>query len=72
VKIVEKVFGAILKIIVLIIDIAIWFTESIKGVLKILLEFILFLLLLVTCPIWILPYTTVLKKKKEKYERKDK
>ena len=68
-KIIKKVLSIILKIITLVIGVVVEFTEDIKGVFKFMFEAILFILLLITCPIWLLPYTVIMKKKFKKYEK---
>jgi uncharacterized membrane protein YbjE (DUF340 family) len=72
VKIIEKILGIVLKIIVIVIGIVVEFTEQIKGVLKFMFETILFILLLTTCPVWLLPYMLIIKHREKKNESRDK
>lgn len=67
-KIIEKFLGAILNIIALVLEVVIEFTEEIKGVLIFMFETILFLFLILTIPVWILPYTLMIKHREKKNE----
>ena len=70
-KIIEKFLGAILNIIALVLEVVIEFTEEIKGVLIFMFETILFLFLILTIPVWILPYTLMIKHREKKNESRD-
>lgn len=70
-KVIEKVLSIVLKIIALVIGFVVEFTEQIKGVLKFTFETILFILLLITCPVWLLPYMLIIKHKEKKNESRD-
>ena len=70
-KIIEKFLGAILNIIALVLEFVIEFTEEIKGVLIFMFETILFLFLVATTILWILPYTLVIKHRESKYESEE-
>ena len=70
-KWVENILSVFLKIITLVIGVVVEFTENAKDVLKFMFETILFILLLITCPVWILLYTLMIKHREKKNESRD-
>lgn len=70
-KIIEKVLSVVLGTMAFVLEIVVDFTEDAKTVLKFMFETALFILLLITCPLWVLPYTLTIKHREKKNESRD-
>lgn len=68
-KVIEAILGVVLKIMAFVVGVVVETTENIKDVFKIMFETILFLALLVSFPVWILPYILIIKRKEKRKEK---
>lgn len=62
-KVIETILSIVLKIMAFVIGVVVELTENIKDVLKFMFETVLFFVLLVSLPVWMLPYILIIKRK---------
>lgn len=62
-KVIEAILGIVLKIMAFVVGLVVEAIENIKDVFKLMFETVLFFVLLVSLPVWILPYILIIKRK---------
>ena len=62
-KVIEAILSVVLKTMAFVVGVVVELTENTKYVFKVMFEVILFLVLLVSFPAWILPYVLIIKRK---------
>ena len=67
----KKILSVVCKTILFVVGFVAIFVEEIWGALIFAFETVLFIVLLLTCPVWLLPYMLIVKHKEKKNESRD-